>query len=220
MWLDNFNRDLWRMYIYVPIGAAVVVISLLLLILSPIRSFRVRHTIFTCLCLLLMLPAVSRLFVQHHHFVNSANAKATILLQIVEKAPSFDSSARLMLVTDMSVKELKDAGISELRSNMFDSAIYMLYQDRRPEVAFFCVLGRRCSTDDIDIKVSYLENGTDYRDVVIFRLYDDLSVELLDELPPELNDGQNDTYDPEPLIDTSAPIPPRALTMLASARRN
>ena len=220
MWLDNFNRDLWRMYVYVPIGAGVAVISLLLLILSPMKSFRLRQAIFTSLFLLLMFPAVSRLYVQHHHFVNSANAKAKILLQIVEQAPSFDSRSRLMLVTDMILKERTDAGIGELLTNMFDSAIYMLYQDRRPNVAFLCILGSRCSFDDIDIKVNYLENGTDYSDVVIFRLYDDLSVELLLELPPELNDGQNHTYDPEPLIDTSAPLPPRALSMLASARRN
>ena len=37
-----------------------------------------------------------------------------------------------------------------------------------------------------------------YSDAVIF-VHDDLSVELLRELPPELNDGQNDTYDPERL---------------------
>ena len=220
MWLENFNRDLWRMYIYVPIGAAVVVTSLLLLILSPVKNFRLRQAIFICLCLLLMFPAVSRLYVQHSYFVNSANAKAKVLLQIVEQAPSFDSKARLMLVTDMAFNDLDAAGIRELWTNMFDSAVFMLYQEVRPKVAFLCVFGERCSTDDIDVREKYLKNGTDYSDFVMFRLYDDLSVELLHGLPPELDDGQNDTYDPEPLIDASAPIPPRALTMLASARRN
>ena len=219
MWFEKYQRELWRMYIYVPIGAAAAVISFLLLILSSIKRFRLRQAIFICLCLLLMFPAVSRLYVQHSYFVNSANAKAKVLLQIVEQAPSLDSKARLMLVTDMAFNDLDAAGIRELWTNMFDSAVFMLYQEVRPKVAFLCVLGERCSTDDIDVREKYLKNGTDYSDFVMFRLYDDLSVELLRQLPPELDDGQNDTYDPEPLIDASAPIPPRALTMLASARR-
>ena len=125
-----------------------------------------------------------------------------------------------MLVTDMSFIELNDAGIGELFKNMFDSAIYMLYQDQRPRYAFLCVLGWRCSTDDINVRERFLKRGNDYSDFVLFRLYNDLSVELLRELPPELNDSQNHTYDPDPLINTSAPLPPRALTMLASAHRN
>ena len=219
MWFEKYQRELWRMYIYVPIGAAAVVISLLLLILSPVKNFRLRQAIFVCICPLLMFPAVSRLFVQQGHFVNSANAKAKILLQIVEQAPYFDAGARLMLVTDMSLDDLHDAGIAEMYTNMFDSAVFMLYQEVRPKVAFLCVFGERCSTDDIDVREKYLKNGTDYSDFVMFRLYDDLSVELLYELPPELNDSRNHTYDPEPLIDTSSPIPPRALIMLASAGR-
>ena len=219
MWFEKYQLELWRIYIYVPLGAAAVVKSLLLLILSPVKNFRLRRAIIVCLCPLLMFPAVSRLFVQHGHFVNSANAKAMILLQIVEQAPYFDAGARLMLVTDMSLDDLHDAGIAEMYTNMFDSAIFMFYQEGRPKVAFLCLLSQRCSTDDIGIKDNYLENGTDYSDFVMLRLYDDLSVELLYDLPPELNDSQNHTYDPEPLIDTSAPIPPRALIMLASARR-
>ena len=104
---------------------------------------------------------------------------------------------------------------------MFDSAVFMLYQDRSSQGRLSLRLWRGAAAQTIlTCGKSYLKNGTDYSDFVMFRLYDDLSVELLHGLPPELDDGQNDTYDPEPLIDTSAPIPPRALTMLASARRN
>ena len=169
---------------------------------------------------MLMFPALSRLFVQQRRFENSADAKARVLMQLVEQAPYFDSDARLMLLTGMSFGELNKHGIDELQYNMLDSAIYMLYQEGRPKVAFLCVLGRRCSTDDIDVMEKYLQRGTDYSNFVMFRLHDDLSVELLRELPPELGGSNNDTYDPERLIDTSAPIPPRALTMLASARRD
>ncbi len=220
MWFEKYQIELWRMYIYVPIGAAAVVMSVLLLLVSLIKKARLRQALVICLCLVLMFPALSRLFIQHAHFVDSANAKAKILLQIVEQAPRFNSNARLVLATDLSLDELSETGIAELWTNMFDSASYLLYGEDRPMFSSLCILGDACSTDDIDKKLLYLAADTDYSEIVMFRLHDDLSVELLRELPPELGGPNNASYKPDRLIDTSAPIPPRALTMLASARRD
>jgi len=219
MWFEKYQVELWRMYIYVPFGAAVVLTSLLLMLVLPIKNARLRHALAIGLFLMLMLPATSRLFVQHAHFVESANAKARILTQLVEQVPRFNSNARLVLATNMSLDELAAVGISELWTNMFDGAIYLLYGEDRPMYSSLCILGGACSTDDIDKSIQYLDDDLDYRDIVIFRLNDDLSVELLPELPPELGGQHNHSYNPSRLIDRSAPIPPRALTMLASARR-
>ena len=220
MWLDTYAHHTRKMYIFVPIGAAIAVTGLAILVATAIKNARLRQALVIGLCLVLIFPALSRLFVQQRRFENSADAKARVLMQLVEQAPYFDADARLMLLTGMSFGELTKHGIDELQYNMLDSAIYMLYQVGRPKVAFLCVLGRRCSTDDIGVRENYLQRGTNYSNFVIFRLNDDLSVELLRELPPELGGPSNDTYNPERLIDTSAPIPPRALTMLASARRD
>ena len=222
MWLSIFTWDLWRMYVYVPMGAAIAVLGLVVLVSTSIKNLRLRQVFVVCLSLLLILPGLSRLYVQQWHFEQSANAKAKILMQIVEQAPSFDLSAHLMLVTSMPRDALERHGISELKSNMFDSAIYMLYQERRPGVAFLCTFAERCSRDDTylrHIERDFLGSGEDYSDVVMFRLHDDLRVELLRALPPELRGRDNVKYDPERLIDTSAPIPPRAYSLLASARR-
>ncbi len=219
MWFEKYQIELWRMYIYVPFGAAAVIISLLLLFVSPIKHTGLRQAIAICLCLLLMFPALSRLFVQHAHFHDSANAKASILWQIVEQVPSYDSNARLVLFTNMSLDELSETGIAELWTNMFDSAIYLLYGEDRPKFSSLCILGGTCSTDDIDKSLPYLDADTDFRDIVLFRLNDDLTVELLPELPPELGEPSKSGYNPDRLIDTSAPLPPRARSMLASARR-
>ena len=220
MWVDKFRDEFWRLYVYVPFGASIALYGVLLLLTQPIKQSLARKTVVVAISLLLVFPAFSRLFVQHAYFVNSANAKARILLQIVEQVPRYDSSARLMLVTDMSFRLLSNHGIGEFGTNMLDSAIYMLYEEHRPMVAAVCVLGDRCSTNDIDTTHKYLDTKTDYSDVVMFWLHDDLSVELLRELPADLGGSNNDTYNPDRLIDTSAPIPPRALTMLASARRD
>ena len=219
MWLEKYNRDPWRMYVYVPVGAAIAVSSLILLLALSFQSVRIRRVVVVGLHLLIMLPALARLFHQQAHYVDNANAKAKILLQIVEQAPAFEPDAQLILMTEMPGSELRRKGVGELRTNMLDGAAFILYGEVRPLAAYLCVLGRPCSKDDIDIRRGHLEDTTDFSDIVLFRLHDDLSVELLRELPSELGGSDIDTYNPDRLIDTSAPIPPRALTMLATARR-
>ena len=219
MWLEKYNRDLWRMYVYAPVGAAIAVSSLILLLALLFKNLRIRRAFVVGLHLLIVLPALARLHNQQAYYVDSANAKAKILLQIVEQAPAFEPHAQLIMMTEMSGSELRRKGVDELRTNMLDGAAYILYGEARPLAAYLCVLGRSCSKDDIDISRGHLEDTTDFSDIVLFRLHDDLSVELLRELPSELGGSDNDTYNPDHLIDTSAPIPPRALTMLASARR-
>ena len=85
-------------------------------------------------------------------------------------------------------------------------------------MAFFCHIHDRCSADDIDNPVRSLAELEDFSDVVIFRLHEDLTVELLREIPPELGIADADNYDPLRLIDTAAPLPPRAITMLGASR--
>lgn len=217
IWFEPYQNELWRLYIYVPIGAAAVVICLFALSVSPIKNCRLRQALLVCLCLLFMIPALSRLFIQHAAIVKRADAKEKILLQIVDQAPRFEARARLMIVTSMSQQALREHGINELWTNMLDSAIYMLYQEGRPKISFLCRFDDDCGTHGINLERNYMEHGNDYKDIVMFRLYDDLRVELLRQLPPELRDRGNVNYDPDRLIDRSAPIPLRVLTMMPSA---
>lgn len=219
VWIDKYHTESWRLYTNVAFGASIASVGLLLLITAPIELARIRKIVVIVASLLIILPATLRLFLQRAHFKNSANAKASILLQIVELAPRFDTDARLVLLTNMSRDELSDLGIDELRTNMFGSAINLMYGQGRPRLSSLCILGAACSTNDIDKNLQYLDADTHYRDIVIFRLSEDLSVEFLPELPSELGGPSNDSYNPDRLIDRSAPIPARALSMLASARR-
>lgn len=219
MWIDKYHTEFWRLYVNVPFGASIALFGALLLLTESIKVSRIRKTLVIIASLLLILPATSRLFVQHAYFNDRANTKASVLLGIVEQVPHYDSNARLVLVTDMPLGKLSELGIDALWTHMFDSAVYLLYGKDRPTAASLCILGEACSVNDIDESLPYLGADTDYSDIVIFRLNDDLSVELLRELPPELGGSSNDSYDPDGLINTSAPIPPRAHTMLASARR-
>ena len=128
-----------------------------------------------------------------------------------------------MLYTTMSGEDLSARGIWQLEWSMLDSAVYMLYKGRGPKVAFLCKSDGSCSRDNIHELVGnrrYLSADEDYRDVVMFQLHDDLRVVLLHELPPELRERERYLYDPGRLIDPSAPLPPRARTMLAAVWRD
>ena len=217
MWLDRYNTDLRRMYIFVPMGAAIAAICLILLAASFIKRRHI-HTAFVIgICLAAMMPALARLYVQKAQFLASANNKAWILLQTVEQAPAINEGANIIILTEMLGVELRAKGISELRTNMLNSAMNVLYEQRGPDLAFLCIMEKRCFKDELDLPPFHLSKDANYSDFLIFMLHDDLSVELLRELPPELGGASNATYNPARLIDTSAPLPPRAITMLSSA---
>ena len=79
IWIERYSRDQWRLYFYVPIAAVIAIFSLMVLLTMPIARSRFRNAILIMLCLILMFPALSRLLLQHEHFVNRANIKATVL---------------------------------------------------------------------------------------------------------------------------------------------
>ena len=218
MWLERYNSDLWRMYVYVPIGAAIVVLSLLTLVTVTISKISVRTAFFIGVWLLLIIAGFSRLLTQHQHFVNSANGKAKVLMQMIKQAPAIDPEAYIILLTDRSLDELEALGLFELHTNSLDAIYYVIYEGVRPQIAFMCFEDKNCNVRDTPLDEFLLQRDADYSNIVVFRLLDDLSVELLRDLPPELSSAQNDSYDPERLIDTSAPLPRRALTMLGIAR--
>ena len=217
MWVARRAYGFWRMYVFVPLGAAIALLALILLASLVLSSLRRRQALVIALCLAVIVPGLSRLYAQQAWYISSANAKAHVLMQIVEQAPWFEPDARLMIVTSMSSQDLRDRGIKELHANMLDSAIYMLYQQGRPGVAFLCLFSETCGSSDIDISSDFLASGDDYDDVVIFRLHEDLRTELLMQAPDELLLQGEVNYEPSRLIDFSAPLPPRALTMLSAA---
>lgn len=221
--LSIYTGDLWRMYVFVPFGAAIALMSLIVLVTAPVKRIRLRQTVVLCLSLLLILAGTPRLNEQQQHYRQNTDALARALRQIVEQAPGVAKQAHLMLYTSLSSDELHRQGVWQLQWNMLDSAIFMLYEGRGPKVAFLCISGEGCSRDDIHLQVGgrdFLGDQESYSDVVMFQLHDDMSLELLRALPPELRDREVNHYDPERLIDATAPLPPRARSLLASAWRD
>ncbi len=223
IWLEKHNQDPWRLYFYVPIGAAVAVFSIVALLTLPITKSVLRKLVIMALCILIMTPATSRLLLQHATIVDGANKRAWILSQVIELAPHIDRKAHVILLTDMTTEALHAHNIYELsRSYLLYRMLVVLNPEGIPAYASFCQIGeeRKCRISS-SILVNYnAANGFEFRDLIVFRLYSDLSIQLLDELPTNFEFTIVGEYGPETLYNSSAPIPPRALTMLASARRD
>ena len=219
IWFPLYANDLWRPYLYVPLGAAIAVFSLVLLVASPIRNLKHRHVVVTGVCLLLFLPAVSRLQLQLHNFVDSADKKARILHSIVEIAPSAEPTTQFLVTTPMDHDTLGRFGIFEfIDRDMINSALQVLYGNEAPERTYFCLLWRICG-DQVGGETIFDANdpGKLLQRTLVFNLNEDLSVELVKD-PAALLDLDIDVpYDASLLYDADAPLPPRAVTMLGAA---
>ena len=220
MWLERYNRDLWRMYIFVPIGTAVALLSIVLLVSSMVRQMRMRTVVTVLLCLFFMFPAISRLFVQKTYFENMADNKVQVLRQVTELAPRFAPDTLFILLTEMGLSELGDNHIYDFRRATFNASMWILYQDQRPSYSVLCWDGRMCNSSDWgDEDFDVRDIVTDASQLVLMRLHEDLTVELLRELPPELGLDDRGSYNPDRLIDYAAPLPPRAVSMLGATKR-
>ena len=222
MWIPFYHGDLWRLYFYVPLGAAAAVLGALLILTNSIRAPRRRQAAALAICLLLMLPAISRLFAQHQQYVQSANNKARILYGVLEKAPAVAPSAKIVITTDMGPPELSAAGIFEfVHQKMANIVFYLLYEDSRPASASFCQRKIICGLPDGLYKRF---DAADLADLLpqalVFRLNPDLSVDLIEDPAAYFGLKTDETYDASGLYDPDAPLPPRALTMLGAALRD
>ena len=221
MWVPFYREDSWRMYMFVPIGAAVAVFSLILLAVSPIQDNRRRSAAVAVVCLLLGVPTVSRLFAQHNGFVESAYRKARILYQVMEIAPALSPGAQLAMVTKPDHIELGERGMREfIATDMLNSAMHVLYQDDAPEYAYFCHTMKYCGDFSGDETIfSSAAPGDLLGRTLVFILHDDDRVELVEDPAALLGLDMEAPYDAGALYNADAPLPPRATSMLAAAVR-
>ncbi len=219
MWIPLYREDIWRMYVVVPVGAAVALISFIALCASRIRPLGARQFAVVAVCMLLLMPAASRLIQQLDYFTRSAQAKARILHQVVSLAPAVAPGTQIALITDMSNAELGEKGIFELLNNdMLNSALYVLYQGAGPEVAYFCAERSKCGVFSGDETLFEAADPAQLlRRTLVVLLREDLSVELIRDPKAFLRFTGDINYEADGLYDAFAPPPPRLATMLGPA---
>ena len=173
IWIGYYSQDLWRLYLYVPGPAAIALFSLIALIASRLPSDRFQNAAIVIACLLLMFPAISRLILQHEHFVVSANNKRRVLQQIVQIAPVMESQTRVLVLSDMPAEIRLSKHIEEMKSNMIGSALYVIYGAETSGLGSMCLSAENCSP--IMTWADHLS------DTLVFLLDEDLSLELVTE---------------------------------------
>ena len=206
IWFSYYSQDLWRLYLYVPGPAAIALFCLIALIASRIPSERFRDPAIIILCLLFIVPAVSRLILQHEHFVVSANNKRRILQQIVQIAPEVESKTRVLVLSDMPAEIRLSKHIEEMKSNMIGTAMYVIHGGGVSDLGSMCLSAEDCYP---------ISNWADHlSDTLVFLLHDDLSLELVREPKTIFSEFRGLTYDVTRLYNPDAPLPQRAYTML------
>lgn len=215
IWLDQYSGDLWRMYFYVPIGAAIVLASAIALITSPAINDRPRGIIALIICLMLMLPATARLFAQRGQFVANARVKADFLFELMQLIPAIEADTLILLTTDMTRKEFDQSAVYELlySYDVDNAMLYVLYGDGVPVQSTFCLTAGVCSTFGGEATIFTAPLKLLPRTLVI-EIGHDLSVQLVSDPDAYFGLGVDAPYSPESLYSANAPLPRRAIAML------
>ena len=210
IWIDYYNNELRGLYLYIPVPAAIALFCLIALLTSPIAKARSRNAMITIVCLMLLLPGISRLFVQHQHFVTSANNKARILAQIVQLAPAIESHTRVLVLSEMSIEEFQNKHIEAFGSSALGHALYVIYEGQGSGRGSICPSVENCFP--LLHRKEYLE------DTIVFVLDRDLNLQLVEEPNTMLNEFVDLDYDVSRLYNPDAPVPSRAYTMLGLSK--
>ena len=216
MWIPLYQYDPWRMCLYAPIGAVIALFSAILLLTRRLPDRGIRDAVVVGVCLLLLLPGISRLFLQLDNFEGSASKKAQILHDIVTLAPEPYPETQIALITVRDIPFLHAEGIFEfLTRDVLHSALYAIYQSKAPDLAYFCILINQCSdVSDGDTLFTSARPEDLLPHTLVFKLNDDLSLELVDDPAAFLDLDIDAPYDANQLYNAEAPLPPRVTTML------
>ena len=206
IWLPDWGASLWQPYLLVPPVAAVAVFCALLLMTSRVGDAKRRDAALIALCLLLLLPSISRLMTQHGHYVNSARNKAGLLGQMFRLAPALESGSRVIILSDMTADERRQLHVDELKAGVVGPVMYLVLQDGVDRRGWFCHSIPECRA---------LRMWQDrLPDTLVFLLDAQLNLRLLEDPAAHLAAFEGVDYDLARLYHPDAPIPPRAFTML------
>lgn len=210
IWIDYYNNELLGLYLYIPVAAAICLFCLIALLTYPIADNKYRNAAIAVLCLLLMLPALSRLLLQHGHYVTSANNKARILAQIVQLAPAIERQTRALVLSEMSGEDFQDKHLEAFTSTALGHALYVSYEGQGSGRGSICPSVENC--------FPLLHRQEHLEDTIVFTLDRDLNLQLVKEPSKMLEAFVGIAYDVSRLYNVDAPAPSRAYSMLGLSR--
>ena len=217
--LPGYAGDTWRMYFYAPLGAATALTCLLWLLTARLDATP-RAAIIAILCLLLLLPATTRLLRQRETLVERADKKADMLYAMLEIAPKLTDDTLILMTTSMTDDQFAASAVSEMRisASLDDAMLYALYADGAPLNSVFCLSPEACRIfgDERTIFSDGMAAELLPRTLVLV-IHADLTVTRIDDPAAYFDLPLDAPYDPSRLAAADAPLPSRAHTMLGIA---
>ena len=207
---EGYSRNGWQIYIFVPPAAALVVFCLAGLLTQRLGRGSSRAAVLLILCLLLLLPCVSRLYSKHDDFARRADFKAHILEQIAQLAPGMTPETRFVVISDLNADDHQRYHVYEMKSAMLGAAVYALYDGATSGIGTICYPPDDCAP--------FRDWEPHLADTLVFWLDADFQLSLIAE-PAALDAAFADIdYNAARLYDADMPTPPRAYTMLGMTR--
>ncbi len=205
--LDFYRNDTWRVFFYAPISGAVVVVGLISLFATRIQSKSIRQVIMFILIGIIFVPSFSRALNQHDFFVKQAIAKEEFFRAFLAQAPAIESSAQVIVVSDLTIAELPSVGLHELiRRDMFPSALYLLYDKASPNFVFVCVMDDSCHANEDVLTITFPFREIPYEELIVFHLDTNLKLTLKDSLADLSSFSETpESYQPLTYIDINVP---------------
>ena len=138
IWLEKYNRSLWRMYGFVPIGAALAVLSLVVLVSSLANNKRVRQSqsyLLSCFC---CFQRSRDCLCKWRTIGKGRIIRLMSCARLAEQAPQLAPETEFILLTSMGLKELGDNQIYAFRRIALEAGMWLLYEDNRPSLSILC----------------------------------------------------------------------------------
>ena len=217
IFIEQYGGDLWRMYYYVPEGAAIAVFCAAGWLCRALRP-NLRVMALCALCLALTLPAFAHAIHKRGLDVQRAANKAEIMRSLVAAAPRIHEGAAVMLTTRLSKARLLETDFAEfyMSKDMDRSFYYLIYGGETAPHAYFCRQDGFCRANP-DEPTLYNSDSPEelLARTLIFELREDLTAALIAD--PAGYPGWHAAldYDASRLFYADADSPARAKTMLA-----
>ena len=216
IFIEAYRADLWRLYYFVPEGAAIAVVCAAGLLCSLMRP-HLRAAALCGLCLALALPAFAHALHKRERDVTREADKAQLMRSLVQVAPRIHDGVAVMLTSALDAGQLRDSAFAEFYTSAeLDRSFYwLLYGGEAAPQAWFCRRDGFCRANPDEETLFNSESPEELlRHTLVIALRADLTAELIDDPAAWLGWDAAVDYDAGRLFDAAAPIPARAQTML------
>ena len=216
-----------RTYFYSSVGAAITIVSALLLLTSFVSSHHLGSLIFALLLAFIVGQGTAISLVRHQTNYNNGVLQLPVLRDVASQLPAVSSNTLVLVIDETPDQPLRR--VFTQASFYFRAALQVLYENPDLQAAL-CYphdevgwghFAEKCLVEPDGVTLLSTRDGTNtfpYDQIVVFSYNEAGTLTLLDDLVPYVPDAVN--YDPNRLIIDDAPPTARISSMLGELGEN